>query len=72
MLFYFDFANYFLMLGLARREENPTVRRYYLSVLCLWIPLVSSFHAICFFLDRIFFPGLNLNLRRTGHSYKSR
>ena len=58
MLFHFDFANYFRMLSLAWREPNPGARWYYLSVLLLWVPIVSTFHAICFFLDGILFPGL--------------
>jgi len=58
MLFHFDFANYFRMLSLAWREPNPHARWYYLSVLLLWVPIVSTFHAICFFLDGILFPGL--------------
>ena len=58
MIFHFDFANYFRMLGLAWHERNPRARLYYLSVLLLWVPIVSTFHAICFFLDGILFPGL--------------
>lgn len=33
-------------------------RRYFLFILCVSVPLVSSFHAICFFLDALLFPGL--------------
>jgi hypothetical protein len=58
MLFHFDFGNYFRMIGLAWREKNPLARRYYLGVLLLWVPLVSSFHAVCFFLDGLLFPSL--------------
>ncbi len=58
MLFYFDFANYFRMVRLAWREKDARVRWYYLSVLCVSVPLVSSFHALCFSLDRILFPRL--------------
>jgi hypothetical protein len=58
MLFYFDFANYAKMVRLAWNEQVPKARFYYLSVLFLVVPLVSSFHAVCFFLDRILFPGL--------------
>ena len=57
MRFHFDFANYFKMLGLAWREPSRRARLYYLAVLCLAVPLVSSFHAVCFFLDGILFPG---------------
>ena len=58
MLFYFDFANYFKMIRLSWNEAVPKARYYYLAVLLLAVPLVSSFHAICFFLDGILFPGL--------------
>ncbi|MCS5634949.1 MAG: sulfotransferase [Myxococcota bacterium] len=58
MIFFFDFANYRKMVRLAWNEPLPAVRYYFLSILCLAVPLVSSFHAICFFLDGILFPGL--------------
>ena len=58
MLFFFDFANYFKMIRLAARERLWQVRLYFLSVLLVWVPIVSTFHAICFFLDGILFPGL--------------
>jgi hypothetical protein len=58
MFFYFDFANYFRMIRLARNEKIAKARYYYLFVLCIWVPIASSFHAVCFFLDRILFPGL--------------
>ncbi len=58
MIFHFDFANYFRMLGLARRETNAMARRYFLFILLVWVPIVSSFHAICFFLDGLIFPAL--------------
>jgi hypothetical protein len=54
--FYFDFANYFKMLGLAWNEESAAARYFYLFVLLVWVPAISSFHAVCFFLDGIFFP----------------
>jgi len=57
-MFYFDFGNYFKMLGLAWNETSTRARLYYLAVLLLWVPLISSFHAVCFLLDGIFFPGL--------------
>jgi hypothetical protein len=56
--FYFDFNNYARMLGLAWNEKIPKARIYYLVVLLLWVPAVSTFHAVCFFLDGILFPGL--------------
>lgn len=58
MLFHFDFANYAKMIRLAWNEKNPMARRYYLAVLFLVVPVVSSFHAVCFFLDAVLFPGL--------------
>ena len=58
MLFYFDFATYFKMVGLAWNEKSPRARRYYLFVLCVWVPIVSTFHAACFLLDILLFPGL--------------
>lgn len=58
MWFYFDFANYRKMLRLAWREGNPRNRRKLLVTLWIWVPLVASVHAVCFFLDPILFPGL--------------
>ena len=58
MIFYFDFANYRTMLGLAWNEKSIQARVYYLVVLLLWVPVVSSFHALCFFLDGILYPGM--------------
>ena len=58
MFFYFDFANYFKMIGLARNEAVPKARYYYLAILLFAVPIVATFHAICFFLDGILFPGL--------------
>jgi omega-hydroxy-beta-dihydromenaquinone-9 sulfotransferase len=57
--FHFDFANYFRMVRLAWNEKNPRVRRTYLAKLLLWVPPVSAFHALCFFLDGILYPGLH-------------
>jgi hypothetical protein len=58
-MFYFDFANYFKMVGLAWNETSQKARVYYLLVLLVAVPIVSSFHAVCFLLDRVFFPGLS-------------
>ena len=58
MIFLFDFSNYFKMIGLAWKEKVPAARYYYLAVLGIAVPIVSSFHALCFFLDGILFPGL--------------
>lgn len=57
-MFFFDFANYFKMVRLAWNEKVPKARRYYLAVLLVAVPIVSTFHAICFLLDRIFYPDL--------------
>src|SRR6266850_1595172 len=65
MLFHFDFANYFRMVRLAWNEKNPRARRTYLGKLILWVPAVALFHAVCFFLDGIFFPGLHRTAIRT-------
>jgi len=58
MIFHFDFATWRHMLRLAWNEKHPLARRYYLAVLLLWVPPVAAFHALCFFLDGILFPGL--------------
>jgi hypothetical protein len=55
---YFDFATYFRMVRLARREPSGRRRRRLLFRLLIVVPLVATFHAVCFFLDRVFFPGL--------------
>ncbi len=57
-MFYFDFANYFKMVRLAWNEKVPKARRYYLAVLLVAVPIVAGFHAICFLLDRVFYPDL--------------
>jgi hypothetical protein len=58
VFFYFDIDNYLKMIRLAWNETAPKARYYYLAVLCLAVPVVSSFHAVCFFLDGILFPRL--------------
>jgi len=58
MIFLFDFANYFLMIRLAWNEKVTKARVHSLAVLLLVVPVVSSFHALCFFLDGLLFPGL--------------
>ena len=57
-MFFFDFANYFKMIRLAWNEKVPKARRYYLAVLLVAVPIVASFHAICFLLDLLFHPDL--------------
>ena len=51
MFFLFDFANYFKMIRLAWNERVPKARRWYLAVLLIGRPIISTFHAICFALD---------------------
>ncbi|MDG2305915.1 MAG: sulfotransferase [Candidatus Binatia bacterium] len=58
MIFHFSFENWFQLIRLASREKQIGVRLYFLSILLIAVPLVSTFHAICFFLDGILFPGL--------------
>ncbi len=58
MLFWFDFHTWFRMIRLAFQEQNPRARRQLLASLFVAVPLVASFHALCFFLDWILFPGL--------------
>jgi hypothetical protein len=55
---YFDFPTYFRMLHLAWRERNPKNRRALLFTLLVTVPFVSTFHAVCFFLDPLLFPAL--------------
>jgi hypothetical protein len=58
MLFYFDFRTWLRLLRLAWREQNPRNRRRLLRTLLLTVPAVASFHALCFALDPLLFPGL--------------
>jgi omega-hydroxy-beta-dihydromenaquinone-9 sulfotransferase len=58
MLIYFDFATWRRMIGLAARETHARTRRKLLTRLLVTVPLVASVHALCFFLDRLLFPGL--------------
>ena len=62
---YFDFPIYFQLLRLARREQNPRNRRKLLFRLLVTLPAIATFHAICFFLDPILFPGLRRTQVRT-------
>ncbi len=57
-IFHFDLAMYLRMLRLAWHEKNARTRRQLLLVLLAVVPVVSTVHAICFFLDRLVFPGL--------------
>jgi hypothetical protein len=58
VIFYFDAATYLRMLRLARRERNAKTRRQLLLVLLVIVPVVSTAHAICFFLDGLVYPKL--------------
>ncbi len=58
MFFLFDFSNYAKMVRLAWNEKVPKARYYYLAVLLIGVPIISSFHAICFLLDWFLFPDL--------------
>jgi hypothetical protein len=57
-LMYFDVDTYRQMFRLARREQNPRNRRKLFFLLVAVIPTVACFHAVCFFLDNLLFPGL--------------
>ncbi len=59
MLFHFDFAQWARMVRVAWRDPHPAGRRRMLTRLLLYVPVVASFHAVCFFLDGIFFPRLH-------------
>jgi hypothetical protein len=59
VLFHFDFSQWARMLRLAWRDPHPAGRRRMIVRLLVFVPLVASFHAVCFFLDGILFPGLH-------------
>jgi hypothetical protein len=59
VIFHFDFSMWARMLRLSWREPDPRRRRRMLVRLLVFVPSVASFHAVCFFLDGIFFPGLH-------------
>jgi hypothetical protein len=65
MWYYFDFPIYLRMLRLAWRERNPKNRRKLLCRLLVTLPAVATFHAACFFLDWVLFPGLRRTEVRT-------
>ena len=58
MIFHFDFAQWRRMVRLAWNEPKPMARRYFLFILCVSVPIVSSFHAVCFLLDALLFPAM--------------
>jgi hypothetical protein len=59
VIFHFDFRQWTRMLRLAWREPHPAGRRRMLTRLLVFVPLVASFHAVCFFLDGLLFPALH-------------
>ena len=59
MRFHFDFATWLRLLRLSWRDPHPAGRGRMLAHLLLTVPLVASFHALCFFLDGLLFPGLH-------------
>jgi hypothetical protein len=59
MIFHFDFAQWARLLRLAWREPHPAGRRRMLVRLLVFVPVVASFHAVCFFLDGLLFPRLH-------------
>lgn len=73
MRFHFDFRQWARMVRLAWRDPHPAGRRRMLVRLLVFVPLVASFHALCFFLDGVLFPGLHrVRVRRpvflVGHA----
>jgi hypothetical protein len=61
VIFHFDFAKWARMVRLAWTEPDSRTRRQCLRVMLVSVPLAAGFNAICFALDRLFFP----RLRRT-------
>lgn len=57
-MFHFDFARWARLTRLAFGERRLAVRAWFLYRLLVWVPLVASFHAACFALDELLFPGL--------------
>jgi hypothetical protein len=58
MRFYFDFATWRTMMRLAFRETGRRRRKLLLRLL-VTVPAIAAFHAVCFFLDGVLFPGLH-------------
>ena len=54
---YFDLRKYLQIIRAARSSTSPKARRTALSVLAA-LPMVTAFHAACFRLDPLLFPGL--------------
>jgi hypothetical protein len=73
VIFHFDFRMWARMLRIAWRDPHPAGRRRMLVRLLVFVPAVASFHALCFFLDGVLFPGLRrVHVRRpvflVGHA----
>jgi len=64
MWFYFDLPTWLRMIRLAARESG-VLRRKLLVRLLVYVPLVATFHAICFALDGLLFPQLRSVAIRT-------
>jgi len=58
VIFHFDFGKWATMVRLAWTEPDARTRRHCLRVVLVSVPLVAAFHAVCFFLDGLVFPGL--------------
>jgi omega-hydroxy-beta-dihydromenaquinone-9 sulfotransferase len=58
MRFHFDFAMWARLLRVGWREPHPAGRRRMLVRLLVFVPVVASFHALCFALDGLLFPRL--------------
>ncbi len=59
MVFYFDFASWGRLVRLSLADRGAPRRASILVRLLVIVPLVASFHAVCFFLDGLLFPGLH-------------
>jgi hypothetical protein len=59
VIFHFDFRQWARLVRVAWREPHPAGRRRMLVRLLVIVPLVASFHALCFFLDGLLFPALH-------------
>ena len=58
MFMFFDFHNYFRMVKLAMREKDRKGRRMARFMMLVVVPIMVPLHAVCCFLDYIFFPRL--------------
>ena len=58
MVFHFDFQIWRQFIRLAWGEPDPRTRWAAMRKLLVVVPLVASFHAVCFALDALLFPSL--------------